>query len=63
MAEETTTYKIKTVDLPDSAKCACGHSIAAHGSSGKICAGCYCREFTAKVSDDLDAIDKLLVEV
>lgn len=45
---ETATYNIKQGNIPDSAMCECGHSFAAHGSKGMICAGCRCVQFKQK---------------
>ncbi len=34
------TYKINKSELPASALCECGHTLAAHGSSGMMCSAC-----------------------
>lgn len=47
--EVNTTYKINNMSVPPGTKCECGHSVEAHGSSGKICAGCReCKQFKEK---------------
>ena len=37
---ETATYKINNAPVPNSAKCKCGHTYAAHGSQGMVCCAC-----------------------
>jgi acetone carboxylase gamma subunit len=40
------TYRINQSTIPRGTRCACGHTIEAHGSNGMICAACHCRRFT-----------------
>ena len=47
---ETATYKINTSPVPLSTHCQCGHTLAAHGSRGMICAAkCDCKVFVPAV--------------
>lgn len=42
---EQTTYKINQSEFPAGSVCECGHTVVAHGSNGKICAACSCKQF------------------
>jgi len=42
---EESAYKINNSSFISSDKCVCGHTFAAHGSRGLICAACKCKEF------------------
>lgn len=44
MSEEA-TYKINSSAIALGTKCKCGHTISAHGSQGKICCVCDCKQF------------------
>ena len=39
------TSPINQSGIPNGAKCTCGHIFAAHGTNGKICCQCDCKEF------------------
>ena len=41
-------YKINNSPFPYDVKCECSHSVAAHGSAGKICCACSCKQFQPK---------------
>lgn len=38
-------YTINPSPFPPSARCVCGHILAAHGSSGMVCCQCRCLKF------------------
>lgn len=39
------SYSVKENQSVPEGKCLCGHSGAAHGSNGLICAACECKKF------------------
>lgn len=46
---EETTYRIGNGAAPG-LFCTCGHVRQAHGSNGKICAACSCKDFNLRVA-------------
>lgn len=57
--EEKTTHSIKEVVDPREGMCICGHSGAAHGSKGMICAACSCKQFIIEFDPKFPALSKI----
>ena len=41
-------YRIGVETAKPGSRCKCGHVIEAHGTQGKICAACDCKQFELK---------------